>query len=149
MVNLQCCGCGPAPVVAGLPDQFENGPETGGPAVHRQFVQAHFQPGDAHPFGREPAFVAAVQAAGVHTWLVCGIEAHICVYQTSLHLHDLGYGVELVGDCITSRAAAYRELAIARLGAKGVGITGLEMCLYELAVDCRAACFQPILEFIR
>ena len=98
---------------------------------------------------REPAFVAAVQNAGVRTWLVCGIETHICVYQTSLHLYDLGYGVELVGDCITSRAAANRELAIARLAAKGVGITGLEMCLYELAVDCRAACFRPILELIR
>ena len=90
-----------------------------------------------------------MQNAGVRTWLVCGIEAHICVYQTSLHLYDLGYGVELVGDCITSRTPANRELAIARLAAKGVGITGLEMCLYELAVDCRAACFRPILELIR
>lgn len=98
---------------------------------------------------REPAFVAAVQAAGVRTWLVCGIEAHICVYQTALHLRDLGYGVELVVDCVTSRAAANRELAVSRLAARGVGITGLEMCLYELAVDCRAACFRPILELIR
>ena len=81
--------------------------------------------------------------------VVCGIEAHVCVYQTALHLRDLGYGVELVGDCVTSRAAANRELAVSRLAARGVGITGLEMCLYELAVDCRAACFRPILELIR
>ena len=98
---------------------------------------------------REPAFVAAVREAGVRTWLVCGIEAHVCVYQTALHLHDLGYGVELVRDCVTSRLEANRELAVSRLAARGVGVTGLEMCLFELVADCRAPEFRPMLELIR
>lgn len=98
---------------------------------------------------REDAFLSAVRSAGVRTWLVCGIEAHVCVYQTSLCLHELGYEVELVRDCVTSRKKVDKELGITRLMAKGVGITGLEMCLFELAVDCRAPEFRPILDLIK
>ncbi|UPR36335.1 isochorismatase family protein [Vibrio cyclitrophicus] len=97
----------------------------------------------------EPKFVEAVQAKDVDTWLVCGIEAHICVYQTALGLLDLGYKVQVVGDCISSRTALNKKLAISRLRDAGVQITGLEMSLYELVKDCRAPEFKPILSLIR
>ncbi|OQQ09852.1 hydrolase [Vibrio splendidus] len=97
----------------------------------------------------EPKFVEAVQAKDVDTWLVCGIEAHICVYQTALGLLELGYRVQVVGDCIGSRTALNKELAIRRLQDAGVQITGLEMSLYELVKDCRAPEFKLILSLIR
>ena len=97
----------------------------------------------------EPKFIEAVQAKDVDTWLVCGIEAHICVYQTALGLLELGYRVQVVGDCIGSRTALNKELAIRRLQDAGVQITGLEMSLYELVKDCRAPEFKLILSLIR
>ncbi|MFS1443474.1 MULTISPECIES: hydrolase [unclassified Vibrio] len=97
----------------------------------------------------EPKFVEAVQAKDVDTWLVCGIEAHICVYQTALGLLDLGYKVQVVDDCISSRTALNKKLAISRLRDAGVQITGLEMSLYELVKDCRAPAFKLILSLIR
>ncbi|PMH31301.1 hydrolase [Vibrio lentus] len=97
----------------------------------------------------EPKFVEAVQTKDVDTWLVCGIEAHICVYQTAMGLLDLGYKVQVVSDCISSRTALNKDLAIRRLSDAGVQITGLEMSLYELVKDCRAPEFKSILSLIR
>ncbi|CAH6942318.1 hydrolase [Vibrio sp. 10N.261.52.A1] len=97
----------------------------------------------------EPQFIEEVQAKNVDTWLVCGIEAHICVYQTAMGLLDLGYKVEVVSDCVSSRMALNKELAICRMRESGIQITGLEMSLYELVKDCRAPEFKYILSLIR
>jgi len=96
-----------------------------------------------------PGLLDAVRAKNVDTWLVCGIEAHICVYQTAKGLLDKGYNVELVSDCVSSRTAVNKGLGIGRLKHAGVEITGLEMCLYELVKDCRSSEFKQILGLIR
>ena len=59
------------------------------------------------------------------------------------------YNVQLVSDCVSSRTLINKQLAINKLMTKGVEITGLEMCLYELVADCRAAEFIAILRLIR
>ncbi|WP_024372806.1 isochorismatase family protein, partial [Vibrio natriegens] len=64
---------------------------------------------------KEERFKLAVDNAKVDTWLVCGIESHICVYQTALSLRQSGYRVELVTDCVSSRTAANKALALAKL----------------------------------
>lgn len=99
--------------------------------------------------GKEPEFVSALHSTDVKTWLICGIEAHICVYQTATHLKNLGFEVELVADCVASRTKANKKLAISKLTSKGIGMTGLEMCLYELVGDCRTEEFKSILKLIK
>jgi len=94
-------------------------------------------------------FIAAVENANVTNWLLCGIEAHICVYQTALSLLNRGYNVELVSDCVSSRTAQNKELAMTKLAAKGVGMTSLEMCLFEMIGDCRAPVFKDVLRLIK
>ncbi|ALR15147.1 hydrolase [Vibrio natriegens] len=98
---------------------------------------------------KEERFKLAVDNAKVDTWLVCGIESHICVYQTALSLRQSGYRVELVTDCVSSRTAANKALALAKLTANGVVLTGLEMCLYEMVEDCRVPEFKDILALIK
>jgi nicotinamidase-related amidase len=97
----------------------------------------------------EPVFVEAVKKTKVKTWLLSGIETHICVYQTALGLLDLGYGVELVSDCVSSRALSNKVLALEKLARKGAEITCLEMCLFELIGDCRADEFRSALSLIK
>jgi nicotinamidase-related amidase len=97
----------------------------------------------------EPTFIDAINAGNVDTWLICGIETHICVYQTVLHLQQLGIKTELVTDCISSRTLANKTLAINKLVNKGIHISGLEMCLYELVKDCRTTEFKEILTLIK
>jgi nicotinamidase-related amidase len=97
----------------------------------------------------EKNFIKALQKSKVNQWLVCGIEAHICVYQTVASMVNLGHSVELVCDCISSRTEFHKELAIAKLSAKGVGLTSVEMCLYELVADCRTPEFKEILRLVK
>lgn len=97
----------------------------------------------------EPLFIDAIGSTSVDTWLVCGIEAHICVYQTAMHLQQLNYNVQLISDCISSRTLANKKLAINKLVNNNIEITGLEMCLYELVKDCRSTEFKTILNLIK
>lgn len=98
---------------------------------------------------KSPEVLDAVKKQGVDTWLICGIEAHICVYQTTLGLLGQGYKIEVVSDCVSSRDAAHITLGIDRLRASGAQITAVEMCLYELVQDCRAPEFRDILNLVR
>ena len=97
----------------------------------------------------EPAFVEAVKKAKMNSWLITGIETHICVYQTALGLLDLGYDVELVSDCVSSRTIENKDMALAKLARKGAEVTSLEMCLFELIGDCRADKFRGALSLIK
>jgi nicotinamidase-related amidase len=94
-------------------------------------------------------FMQSVRAENVDTWIICGIEAHVCVYQTALSLKRMGFKVELVSDCISSRTLANKNLAIQKLVNNGIELTGLEMCLFELVKDCRATEFKEILDLIK
>jgi nicotinamidase-related amidase len=97
----------------------------------------------------EPVFVEAIKKAKMNSWLITGIEAHICVYQTALGLLDLGYDVELVRDCVSSRTIENKDMALAKLARKGAEVTSLEMCLFELIGDCRADEFRGALSLIK
>lgn len=98
---------------------------------------------------KTPKFVDTVKDQNVDSWLICGIEAHICVYQTAKGLAEFGYKVKVVSDCVSSRTFANKQLGITSLMNNGVDITGVEMCLYELVKDCRSAEFKQVLVLVR
>ena len=97
----------------------------------------------------EPTVAAALAGTGVSHWLVCGIEAHICVYQSVLGLLASGARVSLVVDVVSSRTAANRDLAISQLAARGASLTSVEMCLFDLMGDCRHPAFRQILALVK
>lgn len=82
-------------------------------------------------------------------WLVCGIETHICVYQTAMDLLAKNYEVEIVSDAVSSRTKESKELALAKLQKKGVGLTNIEMCVYELIKNSKTDIFKKILPLFK
>jgi nicotinamidase-related amidase len=64
--------------------------------------------------------------------LLCGIEAHICVYQTAADLLAQGVEVQIVTDAVASRSGTDRTAAISRLSSMGAPATTVEMCLFEM-----------------
>lgn len=82
-------------------------------------------------------------------WLICGIEAHICVYQTVLGLLSHNFEVEIVADCVSSRAKENIDLALKKLQHKGADVTTVEMCLYELVKSSKNEVFKEILNLIK
>lgn len=97
----------------------------------------------------EQTFIEQLNKTNIDTWLVCGIESHICVYQTAMGLKMMDKSVSVVTDCISSRHMNNKMVAIDKFKANNIGLTSVEMCLFELIKDCRDAKFKELLNIIR
>ncbi|MEN2399080.1 hydrolase [Flavobacterium sp. MC2016-06] len=95
------------------------------------------------------SFKQAVLESNRKQWLICGIEAHICVYQTALGLLENNFEVEIVSDCVSSRSKESIDLALQKLQTKGAALTNIEMCLYELVKNSKREIFREILNLIK
>tara|TARA_B100000519_G_scaffold95071_1_gene82559 strand:- start:1134 stop:1646 length:513 start_codon:yes stop_codon:yes gene_type:complete len=82
-------------------------------------------------------------------WLVCGIEAHICVYQTVMDMLAQNKQVHVVSDGISSRDPDNKQLAMNKMLAGGAQITGVEMALFELLERADTETFKAILPLIK
>jgi len=94
-------------------------------------------------------FLAQLKSRNIKQVLVCGIEAHICVLQTSLDLLASGFEVYLLVDCITSRAPENKLAALARLEQAGTVPCTLEMALFEMMRTADSPQFKAIQNLIK
>lgn len=94
-------------------------------------------------------FVARLEQTGARQVLVCGIEAHICVNQTTHDLLARGYQVHLLTDCITSRTPRSREAGLAKMRRSGAVPSSVELALFELLRDARHDQFKAIQKLIK
>ena len=94
-------------------------------------------------------FVARLEQTGARQILVCGIEAHICVNQTTHDLLARGYQVHILTDCITSRAARDREAGISKMQRSGALPSTAELALFELLRDARHEQFKAVQKLIK
>ena len=84
---------------------------------------------------KDEAILAALEekrAAGRKNVLVCGTEAHVCVFQTCLDLKALGFQPVLVTDAIASRKKTDKKIALQRAVQEGILLTTAEAILFEL-----------------
>ncbi|MFY9178899.1 MAG: isochorismatase family protein [Venatoribacter sp.] len=96
-----------------------------------------------------PTIKTAISNTGLKKWLVVGIEAHVCVYQTVVDLLAQGHEVELVVDAISSRAYSNKEVAVTKMQALGAGITTTEMALFELQKQASGAEFKQFINIVK
>jgi len=82
-------------------------------------------------------------------FIVAGIEAHVCVYQTVKQLLNLGKHVEFVQDCISSRTEANKNMAIQKMMMLGALPTSVEMALFELMGTAKHPKFKEISALIK
>lgn len=76
--------------------------------------------------------------------LLCGIETHICVLQTTLDLIDNGYQVHVLVDAVSSQRPFDRAVALQRLSQVGAYLCTSEMCMFQLAKDASNPLFKQI-----
>jgi len=81
--------------------------------------------------------------------LLCGIESHICVYQTALDLLGRGYEVQVVADVVSSRIHFNKEVALTRMQSEGAKITVTEMIIFELLGTADGPMFKEILKVVK
>jgi nicotinamidase-related amidase len=98
---------------------------------------------------REQQVMEALEALNRRAWLLCGLEAHVCVSQTALDLLERGYTVQVVADAVGSRVRANWEVGLARARQAGAVITSTEMALFELLERAGTEQFRAVQRLIR
>ncbi len=76
--------------------------------------------------------------------VVAGIEAHICVMQTTLELLRTGCQVHLCWECVSGRGAEYRRHALERMAQAGAVLTNHESVGFEWARDKNSPQFRDM-----
>jgi len=97
----------------------------------------------------EENFIEKIKQLNRNKILVCGIEAHVCIYQTCMDLLSEGYEVHLLVDAISSRKKENRDLTVEKLHIGGVQITSVEMALFEILKEASVNEFRKISKIIK
>lgn len=95
------------------------------------------------------SFEAELESSQALHVLVCGIEAHICVNQTTHDLLERGYRVHLLTDCITARSVHNKQVAFSKMQQSGALPSSTEMALFELMRDAKHKQFKAIQKLIK
>ncbi len=81
--------------------------------------------------------------------VIAGIEAHVCVMQTTLELLTRGEQVHLCWECISSRGEEYRRHALDRMQQAGAQLTNHESACFEWARDKTHPGFKAMNQILR
>ena len=83
------------------------------------------------------------------TAILCGIESHVCVFQTALDLIQKGLYVHVIADAISSRTPENCQIGIDRMKSAGAVISSTEMLLFELLRTAKHAKFKELSKLIK
>lgn len=97
----------------------------------------------------EAALPRALKESGRDQILVAGMEAHVCVMQTTLGLLQADYRCWLAIDTVGSRRQEDRQAAIERLRDAGATPASAEMALFEWARHADHPAFRTILSLVK
>ena len=97
----------------------------------------------------ESLFMARLNAVKRSRVLLCGIETHVCIHQTSLDLLKLGYEVQVVSDAVSSRTRENKEVGLQKIASEGGKITSVEMALFELLRKAGSDEFKAISKLVK
>lgn len=94
-------------------------------------------------------FNSKLNALNKRQVLLCGIETHVCIYQTAVDLHRKGYKVHVIADAVSSRTLENKEIAIERMATGSINISSTEMVIFELLKTAEHPNFKQIAELIK
>eukprot|EP00904_Undaria_pinnatifida_P009809 jgi/Undpi1/5959/HiC_scaffold_2.g01233.m1 len=78
-----------------------------------------------------------------------GIEAHVCVTQTCLDLLELGYGVHVVCDGVSSQNPYDRAVGLQRMQQVGAFLTTAEQVAFQLAGSADHPSFKAMSALVK
>jgi nicotinamidase-related amidase len=88
-------------------------------------------------------------AGGREQFVLCGVEAHVCVLHTAADLLAAGKTVVVAGDAVASRSAPHRAMALATLRDLGALVVPAESVLMRWQRVAGTPAFKAISALIR
>jgi nicotinamidase-related amidase len=96
-----------------------------------------------------PAFAALALALRRDQWIVCGMEAHVCVYQTARDLVARGWAAHVCADAVCSRTGLNWELGLGLMERAGAILTSTEACVFDLLGRAGSDEFRALSKLIK
>ena len=81
--------------------------------------------------------------------ILCGIEAHVCVYQTACDLLRDGKQVAVAVDAVSSCRSVDREIGLRRMAEVGAQNMGVQMLMFELLVKAGTDQFKAVSNLLK
>ena len=89
-------------------------------------------------------FIDQIERISPSVAILCGIETHVCVFQTAADLLESGMKIYIIADAISSRTSENKNIGIARMASSGAIISSVEMLLFELLKDAKHEKFKEL-----
>jgi nicotinamidase-related amidase len=97
----------------------------------------------------EEGFNIRLHSLGRKRVLLCGIEAHVCIYQTAVDLLRMDYEVSIIADAVSSRTRENKEIGLAGARAEGAKVSSTEMAIFELLGTADHPKFKQIARLVK
>ena len=97
----------------------------------------------------EQVFMERIDGLKAQTAVLCGIESHVCVFQTAMDLIQHGLSVHVAEDAVSSRTDENKQIGLRRMAKEGAVITSTEMLLFELLRDAKHPKFRELAKLIK
>lgn len=94
-------------------------------------------------------FISKLNSLNRRQVLLCGIETHICIYQTAVDLREKGYAVFVIADAVSSRTLDNKQIALSKMQDAGINIYSTEMALFELLKTADHPHFKQITKLVK
>ena len=91
----------------------------------------------------------AVLPSAVDTLILCGVETHICIYQSVIGGLAAGYHVWVAADAVSSRTRRNHRLGLARIREVGGVVAPTEMIVYDLLGRAGTPAFKALLPLFK
>lgn len=96
-----------------------------------------------------PGFAPLASELDRDQWLVTGLEAHVCVYQSARGLCEGGAAVQVVADAVQSRTPENRSIGLSLCRDAGAVITSTEVVVFDLLGKAGTEDFKALSRRIR
>jgi nicotinamidase-related amidase len=96
-----------------------------------------------------PAFAPIWDELARDTWIVAGMETHICVYQTARDLAARGATVHLAADAVISRTAENRATGLELIARAGGIVTSTETVVFDALQRAGSEDFRALSRLVR
>jgi nicotinamidase-related amidase len=117
------------------------------PDAHR-FDKVEFSAADCAEFAGLARHLGSPDV-GRDQWIVAGMEAHICVYQSARGLVARGFQVHVAADAIASRTKLNWQVALRLIERVGAIVSSTETCMFDLLGRAATDDFKALSRLIR
>jgi nicotinamidase-related amidase len=98
---------------------------------------------------QSPEFGALAPALRRDQWIVTGMEAHVCVYQSARGLLERGYQAHVVADAVSSRTEENWQIGLNLAERAGGIVTSTEVVVFDLLGRAGSEDFKSLSKLIK